>query len=280
MAVLADGWVTPLAALLPEAPVTFDGLLEDWDKWVAATEAALPRAGGVAERIPERDALLGVPGVERPTVYCAGANYVDHIAEMGVHDIGAPFHFVSPPGVLNAPGRAVERPVGVEKLDWEIELAVLIGRSARRVSAERALEYVAGYAVANDVSARDDRMRHAIFGVDWMFAKSGEGMTPIGPAIVPAAFIRDPGHLELSLTVNGETRQLSSTSKMIVGVARQIELLSGYLTLRPGDLILTGTPAGTAAAFGGAYLGDGDEMVATIDQLGSLRNTVAPAGGR
>lgn len=272
--VLVGNEVIALTALLPAAPARFEDLLADWDGLVNQVGKALSDQTDIVRRA-QNDVVFGVPGVKHPSVYCSGANYYDHIAEMGAPSAGAPFHFVSPAGVLNAHKSEVHRPVAAAKLDWEVELAVIIGRTARNVPRDNALEYVAGYTVANDVSARDDAMFHSLFGVDWMFAKNAEGMTPLGPAIIPARFVPTPEALDLSLSVNGTIRQNSSTSQLIVGIAQQIELLSRYLTLNPGDVILTGTPAGTAAGHGRVYLDDGDVMVARIESVGELVNTVA-----
>lgn len=272
LVVLVEDQVATLSALVPGAPDSFDALFNEWETMVKVVGAALednPQVDWLSAGMTE----FGIPGTARPSIYCAGANYSDHIAEMGATDPGPPFHFVSPVGVLNTHGANVIRPAGVEKLDWEVELAVVIGRDARNVSRAEALSYVAGYTIANDISARDDQMFHPVFGVDWMFAKNGEGQTPVGPAITPAAFVPDPSALTLSLSVNGVVRQDSHTSQLIVNVAQQIEVLSRYITLRPGDLILTGTPAGTAAAHG-VYLNDGDVVEARVEELGALTNTI------
>jgi 2-keto-4-pentenoate hydratase/2-oxohepta-3-ene-1,7-dioic acid hydratase in catechol pathway len=272
--VLHDNMVAPLSDLIPAAPTRFQDLFAEWDGLVEEIGQALSSREDIAWRA-QGEIVFEVPGVDRPSVYCSGANYHDHIAEMGAPSAGAPFHFISPSGVLNAHKSSVHRPIGASKLDWEVELAVVIGRKARNVPRDEALDYIAGYTVANDVSARDEAMFHSLFGVDWMFAKNAEGLTPIGPVIVPACFVPAPEKLSLSLTVNGVTRQNSSTSQLIVGIAQQIELLSSYLTLNPGDVILTGTPAGTAAGHGRAYLNDGDVMVARIESVGELENTIA-----
>lgn len=274
LAVTLGGAVHPLSALVEDGPRTFEEVMVDWDHWVTTIEARLDspwRASWIAS-----DAVaFRPPGVARPAVWCAAANYSDYLDEIGAtfRDQRV-YHFLSPPTVLGAHRGTVRRPSGATKLDWEIELAAVIGRTARHVAAEDALSHVIGYTIANDVSVRDaNATRHDFFGVDWTSAKNGDGLTPVGPAIVPARFVPDPGDLELRLTVNGGIRQRSSTSRMIVSLAEQIAALSELVTLRPGDLILTGTPAGTGAAHG-AYLAEGDVMVATIAHLGSLRSTV------
>ncbi|MFD1715443.1 fumarylacetoacetate hydrolase family protein [Amnibacterium flavum] len=214
------------------------------------------------------------PTVDRPAVFCAGANFADHVAEMGETAIVRPYHFISPPTVLAGDGDQVRRPTGGDLLDWEVELVAVIGRRSFEVAEESALDVLAGYTVGNDVSVRGPHLVHPIFGIDWGVAKNADGLTPIGPALVPARFVPDPQALAMTLTVDGIVRQQSSTAQMLVSVAAQIAAITRYTTLNPGDLILTGTPAGTARAHDGAYLEDGAVMVAEIDGVGSLSNQI------
>ena len=166
------------------------------------------------------------------------------------------------------------RPPGCTQLDWEIELAVVIGRRAEHVSLDAALEYVAGYTVANDLSMRDFAMRPDVpFGVDWIRSKGYAGCLPVGPTIIPSAFVPDPQRLSLSLSVNGEKMQDSSTALMLFSVAEQIVALSAIVPLLPGDLICTGTPAGVGFARG-RFLEPGDVTVAEIEILGRLETRV------
>lgn len=274
LAVLSRDRVYALEDVVLHGPTAFIELFDRWHETIVEVERALDAQDNLPS-VPAAAAAFAVPGVERPAIYCAGGNYYDHVKEMGAEAIDQAFHFISPPGVLNHHGGVVTRPTGRELLDWEVELAVVIGKTARHVSAANALDHVAGYAVTNDVSVRDQAMYHPLFGVDWMIAKNGDGMTPIGPAIVPTVFVPEPGALGLSLSVNGVLRQSSNTSQLIVDIPRQIEALSSIITLRPGDLILTGTPAGTAKAHDNAYLAEGDVMVARIEQVGELTNTIA-----
>lgn len=275
--VLEARGVVPIDALASTAANNFAELIIDWDAIVEEVGQRLehPDTDNLDWRDPA--SLSFAPaGVPRPAIYCAGANYADHIAEMGGETIPRSFHFPTPPGTLNGHGNDVVRPRGVTMLDWEVELAAVIGRRARHVPRSDALSVVLGYTVANDVSVRDpEKMRHPIFGVDWMAAKNGEGLTVLGPGIVPARLIRDHADLDLRLTVNGETRQKSNTAQMIVTLAEQIESLSAVITLEPGDVVLTGTPAGTAAAYG-QYLNDGDVVEASVAGIGTLRNTIVP----
>jgi 2-keto-4-pentenoate hydratase/2-oxohepta-3-ene-1,7-dioic acid hydratase in catechol pathway len=272
--------VHPLRLLLgADAPDTFAGVLADWSAWIDRIEAVFAR-GPVPGGVPAVDVEFRPVGVDRPSVWCAGANYTDHVEEMMGEppaDLGArAFHFLAQAGTLSGHRGVVERPAGVRQFDWEVELAAVIGRRARHVAVEDALDHVPGYTVANDISVRDpDLLRHSIFGVDWTTSKNADGSTPVGPSVVPARFIVDPADLDLGLTVNGEVRQKSNTSKMIIDLPGQIAALSGVVTLEPGDLILTGTPAGTAAAHHDAYLVPGDVIVAHVEGLGSLQTTVA-----
>jgi len=161
-------------------------------------------------------------------------------------------------------------------MDWEIELAAVIGRPAKDVSKDKALSHVAGYMVANDLSARDRGRRPGVgetsfFKMDWTKHKTFEGSCPIGPWIVPASEIADPQNLGLKLWVNGELKQDSNTGKMLFTLAEQIEQLSINMTLYPGDLILTGTPSGTGAE-SGTFLKSGDVVKLWIEGIGEIEN--------
>jgi 2-keto-4-pentenoate hydratase/2-oxohepta-3-ene-1,7-dioic acid hydratase in catechol pathway len=279
-AVLCDDGVVVLADLVPPAaaPGTAAGipdLFPAWDAWCDAVEAELAR--GLVERRSVDDVEF-LPPVPATTVYCAGANYVDHIEEMtGVRPTpgeGSPYHFLVPGGTLGAHGQPVRTPSGCTQLDWEIELAVVIGRRAENVRAADALSHVAGYAVANDISMRDFAMRpDTPFGVDWLRSKGYAGCLPMGPAVVPARAVDDPQRLPMRLWVGDELMQDSNTSEMLFSVAEQIEYLSGVVALLPGDVISTGTPAGVGYARG-RFLHPGDVVVAEIEGVGRLVNAV------
>jgi 2-keto-4-pentenoate hydratase/2-oxohepta-3-ene-1,7-dioic acid hydratase in catechol pathway len=273
--VLAGDRVVALAAMDAAAPDSMRGVLAELDRWTDAVEIALEKD------LPWRDAaeVEFLPPVTEPSaIYCAGANYFDHLAEMGAGEVRkedlSPFHFLTAPSAMVGHRAEVPRPEDCRKLDWEVELAAVIGRRAFRVDEADALDVVAGYTIANDVSARDwlDR-RNPALGIDWLRHKSFAGLLPIGPALVPARFVDDPTTLELRLSVNGEIRQDSSTAKMVFSLAEQIAALSQVTPLLPGDVVLTGTPAGTAAAYG-RYLEPGDVMTCEISRLGVLENRV------
>ena len=263
-------------------PTTLAELLHDWDGWVDWIAARL--SSTLSARWRDLTQLHGglLPAVpEPPTIYCAGANYRDHVQAMSpgrTFDPVAPYHFIVSRQSLAAHGDDVVRPPGCLALDWEVELAVVIGRRAHRVSVERALDVVAGYTIANDISARDLFIRTDAqpFEMDWILHKSHATFLPLGPSVVPSRFVPDPQELRLTLTVGGSAMQDSSTSEMVFSVAEQISALSMVLTLVPGDVICTGTPAGTGHERR-AYLADGDEMVATVEGLGVLRNVVVAA---
>ena len=277
-ALLTDGRVVALADLPGAAaagPVSVRDVMAEVDRWTDAVTVVLD------SDLPWREAseVTFLPPVTDPSaIYCAGANYFDHLAEMGAGDVQkkdlSPFHFLTAPSAMVGHLGTVHRPPDCVKLDWEVELAAVIGRRAWQVDEADALSCVAGYTIANDVSARDwlDR-RNPALGIDWMRHKSFATLLPIGPAVVPARFIPDPTDLALRLHVNGHTRQDSSTAQMVFSLAEQIAALSRVTALLPGDIVLTGTPAGTAAAYD-RYLEPGDVMTAEIAGLGTLENAV------
>jgi 2-keto-4-pentenoate hydratase/2-oxohepta-3-ene-1,7-dioic acid hydratase in catechol pathway len=167
-------------------------------------------------------------------------------------------------------------PLDTKCLDWEIELAAVIGRTARAVSEKDALAAIGAYTVAIDVSARDlNRVPESFFKLDWVAGKANDTCCPMGPVVVPAAFLKDPQDLPLLLKVNGETKQNARTSGMIFSIAEQIAKLSRIMTLDPGDVVLTGTPAGVGAPKG-TFLKVGDKIDATIEGIGTLSVEIMP----
>lgn len=247
-----------------------------WMKQPAGTRGSGKALSGVT---------LLAPVLAPAAIFCAGANYVDHVAEMAVvlgippepdpHEIGLkPWHFIKTTGTLVGPGADVALPAFSKMVDWEAELVAVIGKPARNVSIETALAHVAGYTIANDLSARDHVSRPQVapqspFKYDWVSQKSWEGSCPLGPWIVPAATIGDPQNLAIGLSVNGRKKQESHTSRMIFTAAEQIAQLSSRITLQPGDLVLTGTPAGVGMAWK-QFLKPGDEVIVEIEKIGRL----------
>jgi 2-keto-4-pentenoate hydratase/2-oxohepta-3-ene-1,7-dioic acid hydratase in catechol pathway len=270
------------------ADVTVLGMLQDWA--AARTRLAKAAASPGAGR-PLAGTRLLAPILWPSAIYCAGANYADHAAEMAraigrspepdPHTLGLkPWHFLKAGrSTLAAPDDTV-RISGLSKtMDWEIELAAVIGRAAKNVPLDRALEYVAGYTIANDLSARDmGRRPHvpdtAPFKFDWVAHKNFDGSCPLGPWIVPSEDIPDPQKLGLKLWVNDVIKQDSNTGRMIFTLAEQIEHLSSRITLQPGDVILTGTPAGVGAARP-EFLKAGDVVKLWIEDIGTLSNKMA-----
>jgi 2-keto-4-pentenoate hydratase/2-oxohepta-3-ene-1,7-dioic acid hydratase in catechol pathway len=191
-----------------------------------------------------------------------------------------PWHFLKAgKGTLAGHGAQVPFPGHTEKLDWEAELAVIVGRRASRISVEEALDYVAGYSCANDLSARDNLRRDQVdptspFRFDWIGHKCFTGSCPLGPFLTPAAFVTSPENLSIKLWVNGEIKQDSNTSNHLYNVAEQLSYLSHRLDLYPGDILLTGTPAGVGMETG-TFLKRGDVMTVWIEDLGELTTTLA-----
>jgi len=239
---------------------------------------------------PLRSTKLLAPVPTPGGIFCAGANFTDHMMEMAQvqglapepdpHDLGLkPWHFIKAMHCLSSPDSTVKLPAYSKMVDWEAELTAVIGRPAKNVSIAQALEHVAGYTVANDLSARDFIKRPHIadnspFKYDWLSQKCFEDACPVGPWIVPADTIPDPQNVGIKLWVNDVIKQDSHTSKMIFTLAEQISHLSTRVTLRPGDLILTGTPAGVGLARK-EFLQAGDVVKVWVEGVGTLINTCA-----
>ncbi|HEX4050492.1 MAG TPA: fumarylacetoacetate hydrolase family protein [Steroidobacteraceae bacterium] len=211
-------------------------------------------------------------------IFCVGRNYLDHVREgasahsAAVQAPEVPQFFTKATHALIGPDTDVRLdPRITQKLDYEVELAVVIGRGGRDIPASAAFEHVFGYTIANDVTARDLQRRHD----QWFKGKSLDSTLPLGPCIVPHADIGDPRSLELSMSVNGEERQRARVEQMIFDIPTLIASLSAGLTLEPGDILSTGTPSGVGFAMKPpCYLRGGDQMVARIDRIGELRNRI------
>ncbi|GAA3079553.1 fumarylacetoacetate hydrolase family protein [Streptosporangium carneum] len=237
----------------------------------------------LAEQARELDGLADVSAhvVEpyRPArIFAAASNFVDHADEMGTvlaaKADSQPFVFMKADSSVIGPGESVVIPATSEQVDWEVELAAVIGVGGRDIPVERALDHVAGYSILNDVSARDLNMRTDFpFAFDWFRGKCFDTFAPFGPWVVPARFVPDPQQVGLRLAVNGEVMQDGKTNEMIFTLAEQIAYLSSILTLRPGDVLATGTPDGVGMGRG-VYLARGDVMRAEIDVIGVLENPV------
>jgi 2-keto-4-pentenoate hydratase/2-oxohepta-3-ene-1,7-dioic acid hydratase in catechol pathway len=253
-------------------------LFEDWDRSRAAIEASISTLDPADEVVSEtRLSPLLYPG----KILCAGANYFDHLAEMGMPGAKKAdqrlFFFMKPPrnAVVGA-GDTVHMPIGTNAFDWEIELAAVIGRRARNVSVETALSHVACYTVAIDFSARDhNRAPETFYKLDWVAGKANDTCCPLGPRLVPVSTHADWQDVGLKLSVNGVLKQDGRTSQMIFSIAEQIAIASRIMTLDPGDLLLTGTPAGVGVPKG-TFLAVGDRVDAEIDGIGMLSVRIQP----
>jgi len=273
------------------AYATVLGILEDWRSAQGVLKkAAANAAKSRAKPVPLSRAKLLAPIRWPSAIYCAGANYADHAAEMArrmnrppepdPHTQGLKaWHFIKAARTLADPGATVKISDISDRVDWEVELAAVIGRPARNVPEDKALSYVAGYTAANDLSARDRGPRPNIsdtspFKADWTKHKTFDGSCPLGPWIVPAGEIGDPQNLGLKLWVNDVLKQDSNSKDMIFNLAEQIAQLSNGMTLHPGDLILTGTPAGVGSARG-EFLKAGDVVKIWIEKIGELTTKLA-----
>lgn len=251
-----------------------------------------------------RDVDLAPP-VRARQIFCTGANYKKHVVDLTVDTntgpegmsgealrqwaidmmderqrSGDPYVFTKPVSTLAGANHTLVIPATTVKLDWEAELCVVIGKGGYAISRDNAMAHIAGYCVANDISARDliPRTDYKLLGTDWLRAKGQPGFLPLGPWITPARFVPDPYALRITLSVNGQVMQNELTSDMLFNIERQVEYISRYAELWPGDVICTGSPAGNGTHYN-RYLRPGDVMVAEITGLGAQRVVCAAPHG-
>jgi 2-keto-4-pentenoate hydratase/2-oxohepta-3-ene-1,7-dioic acid hydratase in catechol pathway len=281
--------------------VTVAGLLDGWDATlpVLADLAASPSG----RWLPVAETTIHAP-VRPRQVLQSGANYHKHVLDLVMAEFradddgmteaearargkammdarvagGTPYVFIGLPSAMCGPYDEVVLPERGRQHDWELELAVVIGRTARNVAREDAMRHVAGYTICNDLTTRDQLYRPDLkkIGTDWLSAKNSPTFLPTGPYVVPAAFAGDPMDLRITLRHNGTVRQDESTKDMIFDIAELISYTSRRVPLHPGDLLLTGSPAGNGAHWG-VYLAPGDVMEAEITGLGHMRNVCVPS---
>lgn len=304
-AVVVDGRVVRVDELLGTRGGTVAALLADWERSEPVLQDAVNALAAEAGA-PLHDARPLVPVHPPGQLFCAGANYKQHVKQLikarGViptGDIdpeqleaqleaglaerartGTPYVFLGLATAMSGAQDDIVLPSGSEQIDWELELAVVIGKRARRVSRDEALDYVAGYTISNDITLRDRVYRPDMptIGTDWLSGKSAPTFFPTGPWITPARHV-DPGDLRITLSVNGEIMQDESTSDMLFDVARLIEHVSSVSELVPGDVLLTGSPAGNGAHYD-RYLKPGDLVRGEITGLGTLTNLCVAEGAR
>jgi 2-keto-4-pentenoate hydratase/2-oxohepta-3-ene-1,7-dioic acid hydratase in catechol pathway len=293
--VLVDDRVFDPTPLLKDLAPSCDtgsviGLLRQWDR-------VHPRLAAAAGEVDPRDGqpiagiLLDAPILYPGALFCAGANYWDHLQEMA--EIAArttgktpsltkgaePWFFMKTTGgSIIGTGMPARLPGFAKQVDWEAELGVVIARPTRNISESRALDAVAGYVIVNDLSARDLMKREGTpFIYDWVGQKCFEDAAPMGPWFTPAAYVTDPNNLGIRLWVNGVLKQDSNTGRMVHNIEEQIAYLSRHVTLQPGDVIATGTPAGVGMPRG-EFLKPGDEVKIEIANCGTLVNRMTSDG--
>ena len=264
--------------LLPGAQLDVSGFVSDYDEaflgdgglaalgeWLRKNAASAPRVAPAVR--------LGPPLARPSKIICIGLNFRDHAAESGMELPKEPVIFFKATTALCGPNDPLVTPRTATKVDWEVELAVVIGKLARYVSEGDALQHVAGYALHNDYSERSFQLER---GGQWVKGKSCDTFAPLGPFLATRDEIADPQQLPMWLKVNGAVRQKSSTANMVFGVATLVSYLSQFMTLLPGDVISTGTPAGVGLGVkpNPVYLKPGDVVELGIDGLGEQRQQV------
>jgi 2-keto-4-pentenoate hydratase/2-oxohepta-3-ene-1,7-dioic acid hydratase in catechol pathway len=208
------------------------------------------------------DAVDVLPPCEPSKIVCIGRNYADHAAELGADVPDRPLLFLKPPNTLAAHGDTVTLPAGKERVEWEAELGVVIGEQCRNVSESESMDVVAGFTCVNDLSNRDDQRVET----NWVRGKAFDGAAPMGPVLADPEDV--PADASVELRVNGETKQSSDRSHLIFSVPELVAEITTYLTLEPGDVVSTGTPAGVGP------LSDGDEVEVAVEGVGTLRHGV------
>ena len=265
-ALLSDGSRIDASGLGSDYNEAFfgDSGLQELDSWLQKNSSSAPRVASSVR--------LGPPVCRPSKIVCIGLNYRDHAAETKAEAPKEPVIFFKATTSLVGPNDALVRPLNSTKVDWEVELAVVIGRKASYVSKEKALDHVAGYALHNDYSERNFQLEH---GGQWVKGKSADTFAPLGPFLATPDEIPNVGHLKMWLKVNGSLRQNSSTSNMIFDVATLVSYVSQFMTLLPGDVISTGTPAGVGLGMNPqTYLNAGDVVELGIESLGESRQVV------
>jgi 2-keto-4-pentenoate hydratase/2-oxohepta-3-ene-1,7-dioic acid hydratase in catechol pathway len=279
-AIVLDEHVFPMSAVAPDVKGGLFELLQGWD-------AVYPRLRRRADELRGREgrslhdpSLRVLAPIRYPrSVFCTVFNYYCFAREAGVtppdKSRTSPYVCVKLPHTVIGPGESIVLPEYSRQPDWEVELAAVIGRPCRNVLARDALQYVVGYTIVNDVSCRDVIVREdwPNFASDWLVSKNFDTGTPMGPFVLPAEFIDDPQQVPLKLRLNGQLMQDGSTATMIFSLAEQIEWISRTVTLLPGDVIATGTPAGVGWKRG-RFLQPGDVVECEIPGIGSMRNDV------
>lgn len=287
-ALVVDGTLFDLSSLPADRPwnalraLSSQGLLSQFANWAAIARELAEAAEELQKGRLTLRPVLGNPRLVQPfdplRIFAAASNFIEHANEMGTvlaaKAESAPYIFMKASTSIIGPDAPIVLPPESKQVDWEVELAAVIGRGGRNIPVGQALDHVGAYTIMNDISARDlTRRSDYPFKFDWFRGKCFDTFGPLGPWLVPADVVGDPQKLDLRLEVNGAVKQNDSTASMIWSVAEQIAYLSSILMLQPGDVIATGTPNGVGMGTG-TYLKSGDTIVATIERIGSLKNPV------
>jgi len=267
-----DGWLEPLESTFPADPTHF---FKNGEKTMAMAQAAyqfMNNQGANRDIAYPRDkVILGPPLADPGKIICVGKNYADHAKEMDSALPEYPVLFSKFSNALIGPEDEIEKTPATNQLDYEVELVVVIGREASQVSQAEAYDYIAGYTIGNDVTARDMQNRTS----QWLQGKSIDRSTPIGPWVVTSDDMVNPENLNIASYVNGEQRQASTTNQFIFNIPVLIEYISHLITLQPGDIILTGTPDGVGVAMNPPqFLVANDQITLEIEGIGKLENKV------
>ncbi len=263
---LLDDAAVDTSSLVPDYDEPFfgsDGLdrLRQWNDTAASAAPKVPTAVRIGPPVARPSKIIGI-----------GLNYRDHAEEAGMSLPSEPVFFLKASSALAAPNDDLAMPPGATKLDWEVELALVIGRAARRVGEKEAMDHVAGFAILNDVSERGDQLDR---GGQWTKGKSADGFAPFGPYLVTTDELGDGDNLSLFLKVNGETMQDGNTANMAFKVPKLVSYVSHFMTLLPGDIITTGTPAGVGLGKKPpVFLKPGDVVELSVEGLGTQRQKV------
>ena len=267
--ILSNGTTIDVSAFTPDFDEAFfeSSGLERLSAWLEMNASNAPQVpAGIR---------LGAPLARPSKIICIGLNYSDHAKESGMAVPVEPIIFFKSTTALTGPNDGLMIPEGSEKTDWEVELAVVIGKTARSVSEDAAMDYVAGYVLHNDYSERAWQLER---GGQWVKGKSADTFAPLGPWLATKEEIPDPHILRLWLKVNGEMKQDGTTANLIFKIPFLVSYLSRFMTLLPGDVISTGTPAGVGLGFNPPqYLRVGDTVELGIDGLGSQKQTASGA---
>ena len=257
---------------------TIDAVLESGR--LSSLRQAVGSIVGSMEGFPIESVTLRSPILNPEKILLMAVNYHSHGKEQNESAPTEPYLFTKFRNALIGPGEPILIPRISQKVDWEVELAVIIGKAGKYISKKDAMGYVAGYVVSNDVSFRDLQFStrlpngKTMLGLNWVKGKGLDSSFPLGPWLVTSDEIPNPHDLKISLSVNGVRRQESNTGDMVFTIDSIIEYVSSGITLKPSDIISTGTPGGVAAFTGGPYLKDGDVIEGTIDKIGTLTNPV------